>query len=267
MTGVDGRTDGTYTKHNPGRPGDWEVAGLRWLAEATDRGGAVVVGARGREGDETRLDRVAPAPHTDDATARGHAEQFGRALVHTHAAGAPAFGAPPDGWSGAGYQGPNDALRELPLAPHDRWGTYWSEVMLRPLVADLWPDLGSADRRDVGALLDRLGSGEYDDDRPPARIHGDLWAGNVLWGPDGAVLIDPAAHGGHPGADLAALALFGAPHLGTILGAYAEEAGLDAGWRHRTPLHQLHLLLLHAVLFGGGYVDRSLDAVRQALAL
>ena len=139
--------------------------------------------------------------------------------------------------------------------------------MLRPLVADLWPDFGAADRRAVGSLLDRLGSGEYDDDRPPARIHGDLWAGNVLWGPDGAVLIDPAAHGGHPEADLAALALFGAPHLGTILGAYAEEAGLDAGWRRRTPLHQLHLLLLHAVLFGGGYVDRTLDAVRQALAL
>lgn len=266
MTGVDGHTDGTYTKQNPGRPGDWEVAGLRWLAEATDRGGAVVVGVRGREGDETRLDRVAPAPHTGGGTARGHAEQFGRALVHTHAAGAPAFGAPPDGWSGAGYQGPNDALRELPLAPHDRWGTYWSEVMLRRLVADLWPDFGAADRRAVGSLLDRLGSGEYDDDRPPARIHGDLWAGNVLWGPDGAVLIDPAAHGGHPEADLAALALFGAPHLGTILGAYAEEAGLDAGWRRRTPLHQLHLLLLHAVLFGGGYVDRTLDAVRQALA-
>ena len=33
-----------------------------------------------------------------------------------------------------------------------------------------------------------------------------------MWTPDGVVLIDPAAHGGHRETDLAMLALFGCPH-------------------------------------------------------
>ena len=43
---------------------------------------------------------------------------------------------------------------------------------------------------------------------PPARIHGDLWSGNVVWSSDGvAWLVDPAAHGGHRETDLAMLTL------------------------------------------------------------
>jgi fructosamine-3-kinase len=103
----------------------------------------------------------------------------------------------------------------------------------------------------------RLEAGEFDDDRSPARLHGDLWSGNVLWTPEGAVLIDPAAHGGHAETDLAMLALFGAPHLERTVNAYDEEAPLTDGWRERIPLHQLHPVLLHAVLFGGGYVAQA----------
>src|SRR5690606_4496338 len=78
---------------------------------------------------------------------------------------------------------------------------------------------------------------------PPARIHGDLWSGNLVWGSDGAVhLIDPAAHGGHRETDLAMLALFGAPHLQRVLEGYEEVAPLAHGWRDRVALHQLHPL-------------------------
>jgi fructosamine-3-kinase len=77
----------------------------------------------------------------------------------------------------------------------------------------------------------------------------------VLWAADGrARLIDPAAQGGHRETDLAELALFGgAPHLDTILAAYQEVHPLADGWRARTPLHQLHLLLVHTAAFGGSY--------------
>ena len=101
---------------------------------------------------------------------------------------------------------------------------------------------------------------------PPSRIHGDCWSGNVMWSQGRGWLIDPAAHGGHRETDLAMLALFGAPHLEHIIGAYTETAPLADGWRARLPLHQLHPLLVHVCLFGSGYRDSALAAARAALA-
>jgi fructosamine-3-kinase len=99
---------------------------------------------------------------------------------------------------------------------------------------------------------------------PPARLHGDLWSGNVLWAADGrAWIIDPAAHGGHRETDLAMLALFGLPHLDRVLAAYDTSWPLAAGWQQRVPLHQLHPLLVHAVLFGGGYGAQAVSAAAR----
>ena len=105
----------------------------------------------------------------------------------------------------------------------------------------------------IERLADRVAAGAFDTGEPPARLHGDLWSGNVLWTAQEAVLIDPAAHGGHRETDLAMLALFGAPHLERVLAAYDEAAPLADGWHDRVLLHQVHPLLLHAVLFGGSY--------------
>jgi fructosamine-3-kinase len=107
-------------------------------------------------------------------------------------------------------------------------------------------------------------------EEPPARLHGDLWNGNVLWGLDGhAWLIDPASYGGHREVDLAMLALFGLPHLPRVLDAYAEACAdtrpLADGWEDRVALHQLFPLLVHACHFGGGYAARAADlAARYA---
>ena len=79
-------------------------------------------------------------------------------------------------------------------------------------------------------------------------------------------LIDPAAHGGHRETDLAMLTLFGLPHLETVLAAYDEVAPLADGRRARVPLHQLFPLLVHAVLFGGGYGHQAVAAAHSALA-
>ena len=98
---------------------------------------------------------------------------------------------------------------------------------------------------------------------PPACIHGDLWSGNVRWAADGrAWLVDPAAHGGHRETDLAMLALFGAPYLAGVLRSYQQAAPLADGWQDRVELHQLHPLLVHAVLFGGGYGERAVQIAR-----
>ena len=59
------------------------------------------------------------------------------------------------------------------------------------------------------------------------------------------------------------LRLFGCPHLERVVSAYRESAPLAAGWRERIPLHQLFPLLVHTVLFGGGYGARAVAAARS----
>ncbi|HXW59663.1 MAG TPA: fructosamine kinase family protein, partial [Solirubrobacteraceae bacterium] len=89
---------------------------------------------------------------------------------------------------------------------------------------------------------------------PPARLHGDLWSGNVMADARGQpVLIDPSAYGGHREVDLAMLRLFGAPSE-RVFRAYDDVAPLAAGWRERVELYQLLTLLVHALLFGSSYV-------------
>ena len=92
---------------------------------------------------------------------------------------------------------------------------------------------------------------------PVARLHGDLWSGNVLADRSGRPwLIDPAAYGGHREMDLAMLDLFGSIPARTAA-AYHEVWPLADGWRERIALWQLFPLLVHAVLFGGGYLRQS----------
>jgi fructosamine-3-kinase len=192
------------------------------------------------------LERLQPA-----RPSRSAAAEFGRALAVTHAAGADAFGQPPPGVGSAGYIG----RQRMAMVPTTSWGDFYAE---QRMLAYARParDQGTLSPRGadlVDRVAERLRAGEFDDGRTPARIHGDLWSGNVIFTEDGVVLIDPAAHGGHGLTDLAMLHLFGAPHLETTTAAYAEAAQLDRDWPDLIGLHQLHPLLVHAVSHGAGY--------------
>jgi fructosamine-3-kinase len=136
------------------------------------------------------------------------------------------------------------------------WGEWFAERRLAPFV-ELSVDggaLSTVDASVVSRALEMVGSGGLGGDEPPARIHGDLWPGNLVWAADRVWLVDPAAHGGHRETDLAFLALFGgAPFLDRIVAAYNEEWPLADGWRERVPAHQLHLMLVHTALFGAAY--------------
>ncbi|MEU9631901.1 fructosamine kinase family protein [Streptomyces luteogriseus] len=233
-----------------------EAAGLRWLAAA---GSVPVPAVHGHEEGWLVIDRVPRGRPDPEAAVR-----FGRDLAALHAAGAPAFGAPPPG-------GPVEAfiglapMRNEPAADWPRW---YAEQRVLPYLRRA-VDQGAV-RGGEAAVVERLceelpelaGTAE-----PPARLHGDLWSGNVLWAADGRVwLIDPAAHGGHRETDLAMLRLFGCPHLEQVLDGYQEQAPLAGGWRERVGVHQLFPLLVHAVLFGRGYAEQALAAARSALA-
>jgi fructosamine-3-kinase len=187
------------------------------------------------------------------------AEELGRRLAVTHAAGAACFGSPPDGWHGDGFIGP----LVLPHRPGTDWAPWYAEHRLLPYLRRAH-DTGAVTAdgsATIGRVLDRLVA-EPDvagEPEPPARLHGDLWNGNVLWTASGVVLVDPAAHGGHRETDLAMLALFDLPQLARVLAAYDEAAPLQPGWEERAGLHQLHPLLVHAVLFGGGYGAQAVE--------
>ncbi|WP_239116192.1 fructosamine kinase family protein [Planotetraspora kaengkrachanensis] len=237
-----------------------EAAGLRWLAEPA---AVVVPEVVEADGDTLVLEWIETAPATAAA-----AERFGHELAALHAAGAEGFGAP---WPGS--------IAELPMGngPAPDWPTFYTSQRVLPFVRQA-RDAGGLSAADVDLVeeaCDRVKevSGPAE---PPARIHGDLWNGNLLWtapsgrgdsGPGRVALVDPAAHGGHRETDLAMLALFGAPHLATILGAYREAAPPADGWRERVPLHQLHPLAVHVCLYGDAYRGSLLTAAAEVLAM
>ncbi|HEX6471361.1 MAG TPA: fructosamine kinase family protein [Streptosporangiaceae bacterium] len=226
-----------------------EAAGLWWLGEAA--GGAPVPEVLAV--DDTTL--VLSWLPTEAATP-GSAERFGRELAAVHAAGADSFGAP---WPGF--------IAELPLdnTPAGAWPEWFAARRLLPFLHAARGALSADDVRLVERVIENVAAlaGPAE---PPSRIHGDLWSGNVLWSGGRGWLIDPAAHGGHRETDLAMLALFGAPYLDRIIAAYDEATPLADGWRERVPLHQLHPLLVHVALFGGGYRAGTVAAAESALA-
>jgi DNA-binding response OmpR family regulator/fructosamine-3-kinase len=233
-----------------------EAAGLRWLAEAADgNGGVAVPDVLGADHECLIVRWVEPGRVTVDA-----ATAFGEALARTHAAGAVSYGTSPH--DGDGFIG----RLPLPSTSAGTWAEFYATSRVQPYLrlARDRDAVTAEDAADVEAVLGRLA--QLVPAEPPARLHGDLWNGNVLWGADGrGWVIDPAAHGGHRETDLAMLSLFGLPHLARVLEAYDQAAPLAEGWESRQPLHQLFPLLVHACHFGGGYASRAAEAARRFL--
>ncbi|HJQ04103.1 MAG TPA: fructosamine kinase family protein [Nocardioides sp.] len=218
-----------------------EAAGLAWLAEVPD--GVATPEVLGVDADCLILEWIEPHRPGADAAAG-----FGRALARTHAAGAEAFGGPADGW-----------IAKLPMAnrPLPTWAEFWVERRITPYLK-IARDRGQISAEDAATVERAVArTAEVVPAEPPARLHGDLWNGNVLWTTDHVVVIDPAAYAGHREVDLAMLALFGLPQLPAVLSAYQEVTPLADGWEDRVAFHQLFPLLVHACLFGGQYGARA----------
>jgi len=223
-----------------------EAAGLRWLAAP----GGLPVPEVLAVIDEHDARGLVLAWVERGAFGPAGEEELGRGLATIHAAGAAAFDAlPPDS--------PRTELRFGGGEVESFGGATWAEVYDGRIerLGAVAADRGAISGRCVG-LLDRVRARLVELAGPnerPARLHGDLWSGNVLAGADGRPwLIDPKAHGGHREIDLAMLELFGTVSAPT-LAAYDEVWPLAEGRAERVGLWQLQPLLVHAILFGGSY--------------
>jgi fructosamine-3-kinase len=255
----DGRT--VFVKSADGLPTGLlavEAEGLRWLREPRAISVPDVLvhdpagnGADGGEAPLLVLEWIEAGRPTSTT-----GERLGRGLAQLHAAGGPQFGWERDGFIGSLPQ------RNTPGA--DDWPTFWFTRRIEPLAeqAVARGSLAPSAAGLVARLGDRL-SELAGPPEPPARVHGDLWVGNLMIDRDGEPwLIDPAAYGGHREVDLAMLHLFGSPPTGTQE-AYDETFPLADGWRDRQSLWQLEPLLTHTVMFGGSYGSRAEAVLRR----
>jgi fructosamine-3-kinase len=222
-----------------------EARGLDWLrAAGALRVPEVLAVSSGREGEPCFLvlELLRPA-----APQPGFDERLGRGLAELHRFGAPRFGLDHDNFIGSLPQ------RNEPQAT---WAEFFWSQRLEPQLERAVASGQATSRLRAGfeRLAKRLPS-LVGPAEPPARLHGDLWGGNLHIDESGApCLIDPAVYGGHREVDLAMMRLFGG-FSETVFRAYAEAWPLAAGHAERITLYQLYPLMVHVNLFGGGYVD------------
>ena len=251
VTSADGRAVFVKTHASPPRGMfEAEARGLRWLEEADVIRVPRVVAFSDEQPAYLVLEMLAPAKRRPSFE-----EELGRSLAALHAFGAPSFGLDHDNFIG-----------RLPQSntPTVDWPTFYWGSRLEPQLRL------ASDRGLVGssmrARFEALRKGLHElvgPDEPPARLHGDLWGGNLHVDESGApCLIDPAVYGGHREVDLAMMRLFGG--FGQrVFAAYDEAFPLAPEASGRTDLYQLYPLLVHVNLFGGSYVgsvDRALSS-------
>jgi fructosamine-3-kinase len=229
-----------------------EARGLGWLAEAGALRIPKVLAVSDPDGAGAAflaLEYLEPGPRRADFD-----EVLGRGLAALHRSGAPAFGL--------------DHANFIGLLPQDNtpaadWPAFYRDRRLATQLR-LAETRGLATQRmraGMGKLFDRM-EALAGPPEPPARLHGDLWGGNLHADERGTpCLIDPAVYGGHREMDLAMMRLFGG--FGeTVFRAYDEHWPLADAWEERIPLYQLYPLMVHVNLFGGSYVG----SVERALS-
>jgi fructosamine-3-kinase len=230
-----------FVKTRPGGPPDMfptEGRGLAWLAETQTLRIPVVVAA---DTNYLALEYLESAPRK-----LGFEEELGRGLAALHSYPTELPGLEYDNFIGPLSQ---------PNAPCDTWPEFYAEQRLRPRLEEAlasgkapasWRGRFEQLFQDLPGLIP---------EEPNSRLHGDLWGGNLLVGPQGEpCLIDPAVYVGHREVDLAMMRLFGG-FSQRVFESYDEAYPLQPGSLDRVELYQLYPLLVHVNLFGGGYVS------------
>ncbi len=225
-----------------------EVLGLEALRGAGTIGvpEPLALGTDARQGISFLLmEYLEPAPRS-----KAYWETFGRELALLHRAGCASlvpggrFGFAADNFIGATPQR---------NSPRESWPVFFRDCRLLPQIELAGDALDRRTRGQLDRLLERLEDLLPEPDFP-SLLHGDLWSGNAVCGPDGkAWILDPAAYVGSFEADLAMTELFGG-FPAAFYGAYREVTHFGGDYADRRDLYNLYHLLNHLNLFGGSYL-------------
>lgn len=144
----------------------------------------------------------------------------------------------------------------------DSWISFFRDTRLSPQFRDADGYFSFQDRTLITRLLDHLDDFLIEP-KQASLLHGDLWSGNVMCGPEGkAMMIDPAVYIGHAEVDIAMTELFGGfPER--FYAAYNEVNPLEPEYKTRRDIYNLYQLLNHLNLFGPGYLGSVLSIVRK----
>ncbi len=151
--------------------------------------------------------------------------------------------------------------------PCDRWSDFVAEHRIGYQLR--WAtDQGLADRplqRDAAKIVQRMDDLLAGSEPSTSLLHGDLWSGNYLCGPDGQpVLIDPAVYHGNREAEFGMLRLFGScPDC--FYDAYDDTFPFAQGWQRRVNVYVLYHLMNHLNLFGRGYHQQCCGVAAEIL--
>lgn len=178
--------------------------------------------------------------------ASGFWEDFGAGLARLHQQTRPAFGLDYDNYIGA-----------LPQVNgwKPSWSDFYAEKRIHPLLR-MGRQRGYIDS-DLSTAVEKMliRRSDFFPQEPPALLHGDLWGGNWLTGPQGrAWLIDPAVYYGHREMELAFMTMFDRQPP-TFYSSYEAVWPLAPGYQERFAYQLLYPYLVHVNLFGTSYLS------------
>jgi len=196
--------------------------------------------------------------HISTASAGSNFSQlFATALVQLHRITNNNFG-----WNTSNYIGS--------LVQQNHWANSWAEFYANQRILPLAETLfnrGAFAKADV-ALSESICKQFHNTfpAEPPSLLHGDLWAGNFMAAKHGGAIrpciYDPAVYFGHREMDLGMMHLFGGFDR-RVFDFYHAQFPLVNDWRKRISLTQLYPLLVHAILFGGGYIQQCRNIIKE----
>lgn len=146
--------------------------------------------------------------------------------------------------------------------PCRSWPEFFITRRLEPLLRTAIDrkELPSGIVNSFNSLFGKLG--EIMPEEKPSLLHGDLWSGNKMNTPKGPAIFDPAVYYGHREADLSMTHMFGG-FAEDFYKGYQDNFPLEMEWKRRIEIFNLYPLLVHLVLFGGGYAGDVIRIIRK----